>query len=331
MSYNSPGIYFEETSTIGGPVLRAPENVYMFGTAGTGSTALANTLTEVRSITEFTSKFGADSPSVPYVNAFFSQLLTGVMHFCAVTKAGTDPVAAELTTAINAVFGENTALGVLLAPEFFDKYPTIAVEVANVLGTAAQSFSLVAIIDPPSTAKASVGTPTTVGSVRKFAADITARSHSALYFPYLFSNGVSLPPSPFVAAVYVRAARQEGVAQPPAGQKFPLYGVTGASFTCDLATRNGLNPESINAICLLGNWVVYGGRVLGTTPAFVNSRVILNVEKFMLTQALENLLFIPFDSKGVAFTQLRWPPKGLCLSCGLPMPCQVPVPNRHTW
>jgi len=313
MTYNSPGIYFEEVSLSAGPLLTAPQTVYMFGTKGTSGTVTAtNTLTEVSSVTDFTAKFGSDSPSLPYINLYFGQYPPTGLQFCAVAKAGAQFAASDLTLALNTALDETSALGVYLAPEFFDLNPTTATDCANALGTRAEALSMFAIVDPPRTARATIGTPSTTGSVRKFAADLTSRTHSAVYFPYVQVGAsapyTELPASPAVAAVFVRAAVTEGIAQPPAGQKFPLYGLAGTSVKVNQPERDLLNPEGINAISKIRNlgWLVYGARTLDSADLrYVNSRVIVNVESFLLRQALENLLFMPFDSKGTVFERAK--------------------------
>jgi phage tail sheath protein FI len=312
MSYNSPGIYFEEQEFTNGPTLVAPQNIYMFGTAGTGGSAESNVFEEVRTVSEFTEKFGANSPSLVYVNMFFGQLLSAPLNFLAVEYAETKPSPAEFSEAVSQI-DETFALGVLLAPEFFDKDSTNAVAFANTLGAKAAELNHVAIIDPPSTAKASIGTPSTAGSVLKFAADITSRSHSALYFPYLtISDGaggeMDVPPSCAVCAVYVRAAIQDGIAQPPAGQRYPLYSVLGTSLKVNKAERDVLNPKGVNAISQIRRlgWLVYGARTLDTNDmTYVNSRVILNVETVLLREALGQMLFTPYDNKGTVFQRAK--------------------------
>lgn len=307
----SPGVYFESLTGLNGPTLVAPTSVYCLGTAGTGGTASTNEWVEVSSVSDFTTKFGADSPSVPYLNVFFAQFgpVPQPVHFLAIAKAGADPTLLEAQAAL-ATMNETFPTGVIMAPELFDLQPSLAVGVATAMGATAIALNLVALIDPPRPARATVGTEVTADSVRKFAADITSnKTHMALYFPYLTvadgESTVDVPPSPAVAAVYVRAALRYGVAQPPAGSLFPLSGILGTSLSVNKAERDVLNPRNINAISYFrvpGSYLVYGARMLDTTElTFVNTRVILNTQQELLRAALSPLLFLPYDSKGTLF------------------------------
>jgi hypothetical protein len=144
----------------------------------------------------------------------------------------------------------------------------------------------------------------------------------AFYGPWLDSdpsatNGVYLPPSPYVTGVAVRRYRAEGYQFPPAGTKYQLANAYNAQIPINSAQQNLLNPKGCNAVRTLPGYpqsavFIWGGRTRLTNPddaqqklyQFVNTRVILNVVYGSLRRAFDSQIFNVIDGFGVVFNQI---------------------------
>lgn len=311
--FKSPGTYVTDAlNSQQGVNLTVPTACYMLGTVGTNGTDITNknVAVAVSSEADFIAKFGADSPSLKSVSLYFANYRSG-LYFIGVTAAVSSATAVEIKAAMDTAIDEYSTMGVIIAPQFFAEtgrtdYTTVAADMANL----ARDRKMIAFLDAPYAARATIGTDdTTANSVRKFATDIGgARSHAALFYPYLLSaetTPVAIPPSPAVAAIALKVWGKAnlGIRKPPAGVDFPIAGISGTNIKLGQAERDILNPKSVNAISYFrqSGYCVYGSRTLNNSLTFINSQVILNVLHVSLRQALEPIVFETIDSNGELF------------------------------
>lgn len=92
--------------------------------------------------------------------------------------------------------------------------------------------------------------------------------YAAVYFPWLqvddpaTGGPVNVPPSGHLAGIYARVDATRGVHKAPANEA--VMGITGLRYAIGDAQQDGLNPQGVNAIRMLGGApLVWGARTLG--------------------------------------------------------------------
>lgn len=205
--------------------------------------------------------------------------------------------------------------GFIIAPEFFQQFSSQSDRQA--LANAIDAFCAdtrhkwVGIVDVGQ----SVANSTTPGGA--IAGVLAERNgmqspngHTALYFPYAVDESDNqVPLSAGVVGVALRRYQQEGYTEPPAGARFPLYGVK--SFTVDITDviQDQLNKKGVNCARTLPNGggnVIWGARTLSTSSYFVyvTTRVILNVIEKTLQAAYRDFVFSTMDGLGALFSRV---------------------------
>lgn len=307
----SPGTYVTENTTGVIPVERASFlTVYMMGT---GTTGALNTPTQVLSEDDFKNIFGATSASAKHARLFFANAPTAVLKFVRITAVTAGAATAtEWTTAINAAgtFTPEMSQGFLIAPEAAE---TLSAQgdrttVYNALEAkaASEGYQWMVLAD--------CGPYATINTAAQYNTEgqlyVTPKGHLAYFAPQLINDaGVTCAPSPAVAAVAVQRYKVEGFAQPPAGVRYPLKGITGPKVTLGRLEQDVANPLGINLIRTLPGQgtVVYGSRTRSTNAfyRFINTRVILNAINGTLRSAFDQLIFNVIDGRDILFTQIR--------------------------
>jgi uncharacterized protein len=287
--------------------------VYLVGTSASGP---LDTPTLTISSDDFTNQFGV-SDSLPSVKLFFANNPGGRLYFVRATTADATapivPTLSELAATIAAAFDEEDAQGFLLCPEGFQKLTTAVDKtgLANAMRDKCTTLDWVGLVDC-SEASDTVAELQTEGT-----AVTSERGHVAFYGPYLvdFDNNV-VPPSAAIAGLAVRRYKQQGYAQPPAGARFPVYGVKSLVKNFTKAEQEVLNPLGINLIRNLPNLgiVCWGARARSSSPfyRFVNTRVILNVLNGTLRGAFDSEIFSAVDGQGVLFQRIRETANAIC-------------------
>ena len=215
-----------------------------------------------------------------------------------------------LWTLSNAFDPEVNEAGFLTAPEAFKYLPVLAdrLAVGQKMHDVAASigFDWFAIIDCG--APAEIPDPAAAQKEGKlYSAPL---GHAAYYYPYLIDvNDEEVPPSMAVAAIAIRRYALKGIKQPPAGPKFPIAGVLDVKYRIRSQQRAVINPDGINAIIYKPNIgvLIYGARTRSENPfyRFINGRIVLNVLKKTIQEALQTYAFEAPDGEGVFFIEIR--------------------------
>lgn len=302
----APGTYvYEDVAGLIPADIASFNRCYIVGSSATGT---AKTPTQVTSVDDFTTKFGA-SPATNAVRLFFANLSNGILFF--VKAAGT--TAADFVDAIEDSFDPDVhEQGFLICPEAFqnlaDQSDRTSVATAMRDLCEGEGFDWVALVDsgPPATID------TTAEAATESANYTAARGHLAYFFPYVVDLADNLvPPSAAVAAIALRRYRVEGFAQPPAGVRYPVRGVKDVAVNIKKAEQAVVNPNGVNCLRNLPGQgvVVYGSRTRSSSTyyRFVNTRIILSVFNRTLLRTLENggVIFSAVDGQGVLFTRIR--------------------------
>jgi hypothetical protein len=302
----APGTYvYEDVAGVIPADIASFNRCYLIGSSASGTAKIP---TQVTSVDDFTTKFGA-SPSLNSVKLFFANISNGILFF---TKS-VGVTAADFIDAINTSFDpDQYEQGILICPQAFENLATqsdrtsVAVAMENLCSD--DGFDWVCFVDsgPPAT----IDTP---AKAQTEASNYTsARGHLSYFFPYVKDlAGNTVPPSAGVAAVALRRYRIEGFAQPPAGTKYPLRGVTDVAVNVSKVQQAVVNPVGVNCIRKLPGHgvVVYGSRTRSSNPyyRFVNTRIILSVFNRTLMRTFDNggVIFSAVDGLGVLFTRIR--------------------------
>ena len=232
-----------------------------------------------------------------------------------VEAADTYPTVAEIQAAIAGSFTTEDPQGFMAAPEFFQSLAATdhdEVALAMEAHCADPRFYWVALIDASQATvdSDSVGAYVTAARAEK-ASLVSPLGHSWYYGSYLidFSDN-EVPASMAVAGVAIRRMRTDGFREPPAGVRFPVYGVKGvAGIRVDDKVQAQLNPEGINVIRDLPNWgvVVWAARTVSPDPYYRHStaRVILNILAGTLRDAYDTIIFSTVDGQGVLYSRIK--------------------------
>lgn len=122
-------------------------------------------------------------------------------------------------------------------------------------------------------------------------------SYAAFYYPYLVPstsrNGKSIPPSGYVAGIYARCDRTQGVYRAPANE--PLEGVVDLELFLQQADIGTLNSEGINCLQIFAQRGIriWGARTAASDPMlrFVNVRRTVSAIARTLQQGLQWVVF----------------------------------------
>lgn len=309
----APGTYvFENAAGVIPATIASFNRCYLVGTSASGT---AKTPTQVTSVDDFTTQFGA-SPSLNSVKLFFANLNDGILFFIKAEAV----TAVEFVEAIQESFDpDQHEQGILICPEAFQNLTlqtdrtSVAVAMHNLC--VSDGFDWISFVDsgPPAT----IDTP--VEAQTESALYTAERGHLAYFFPYLIDIlGNTVAPSAGVAAIALRRYRVEGFAQPPAGTRYPIRGVRDVAVNIKKAQQAVVNPGGVNCIRKLPGQgvVVYGSRTRSASPyyKFVNTRVILSVFNRTVLRALDTggVVFSAVDGQGVLFTRIRETVESIC-------------------
>lgn len=240
-----------------------------------------------------------------------------------ITAAPATPTVNMVVEVLRRVFTDDMRQGFIIAPEFFQAFAVsghayLANEIEAVCSAPDRNW--VGIVDCHSvTATQKINS--SGGAINMALAErskiASPKGHISYYFPYwVDGNDQNVPMSASVVGVALRRYREEGYRQPPAGVKYPVYGVKGISFPVTDAVQSQLNPQGINCGRILTNKgaVIYGARTLSTSPyyRFMTTRVILNVLSGTLSRAFDEVVFSSVDGQGALFGRIKQTAIGIC-------------------
>lgn len=209
--------------------------------------------------------------------------------------AGAIPDVQDVVTSIRVSFDADMSQGFIFAPEFYYRFTTNAdlILLTNALEALASNpdFYWIAIID----CSLAVATADTLNRAKAERALYSSpRGHASYYAPYFLVDTVKVPPSAGVVGTALRAMREQGFTQPPAGKQFVVRGVTGVSTKITRMIQDILNPLGINCIRYFTNTgvVIYGARTLSTSTfyRFYLTRLVLNILSGTLEESFDTLV-----------------------------------------
>jgi phage tail sheath protein FI len=286
-----PGVYIEEVPTGPKPI----EGVSTSLTAFIGRTPFGprEAPTQVRSLTEFETLFGAlaiECPLTYAVAQFFANGGTDAL-IVAIDNGGQALTAANLIGP-----GLETAQRGLWA---FERAPRVnliiipplapAVDVPPDVWNAAIAFAArrraFVIVDPPS------GWRSTTDAVAGIDHFVARDSHAAVYFPRIIVNDprtpggtIPCPPAASVAGVYARTDRERGVWKAPAGKAAKLRDAVGLELALSNADSGQLNSLAVNTIRQFSGAgrVVWGVRTLEGADDRSSEWKYINVRRLFL-------------------------------------------------
>jgi hypothetical protein len=232
------------------------------------------------------------------------------------------PTPLDVIDSVNLAFVDNLPPGFVIAPEFYQAFTMVDRQaLANGLeGIVSDSKRYwMHLMDCGSEVALSTGSG---GAINLALLDIsgvsTPRGHVAYYFPYWLNlTAQPVPMSASVAAIAIKRYRNESFIQPPAGEDYPVRGVTGQTFLVSYNAQAALNPANVNCGRMLtqqrsgglkqiGVPVIYGARTLATdlNYRYVTTRVIMNVLENSLRLTLRNVPFRTIDGVGIQMQRI---------------------------
>jgi len=236
-----------------------------------------------------------------------------------VVAAPAQPDIQDVRLTLLRTFDADMPQGFVLAPEFFKRFTLASEQVLLQSGIEAlcadPAFYWIGVIDCSNAV--AVSTDIVRASQTERALLSSPKGHSSYYAPYLLVEGdVTVPASIFVVATALRALRDKGLQQPPAGKNYPLRGVIGLTATITKTQQSVINPLGINAIRFFPNvgYVIYGARTLSTNPfyRFYLVRLVLNILAGTLETAYDNLVLSGVDGLGTTFANIKGTGVSVC-------------------
>lgn len=248
--------------------------------------------------------------------------VNSVLTLGAASSVGSYPTAFDVVDSANNTFVPENLQGFLCAPEFYQAYASQSER--TTLQTQLDAFCSqpayywVNVVDCGQTvATTTVGN----GSIDAMSAEVgtyvSPRGNSFVYYPYLIDlNDTVVPASLACIGAGLRRARGEGIYQPFAGTKYPLYGVKDTTFRVTAVGQGVLNPKGVNCVrSLPGKGIVcYGARTVSPNPyyKFAATRIILNLLAGTLRKAYDDTIFTLVDGVGALFARVRGTADVIC-------------------
>lgn len=242
------------------------------------------------------------------------------------------PVVRDVIDSLNLATHEEQPQGFLIAPEFFSN-PAFNLSNRNALANAMGAmcadtrFLWTALAD----CGRDVATASNPGAFINLALQEIGglsepKGHLAYYAPYWVNlDGASVPMSASVAAVAMKRFRLEGFMQPPAGEDFPIQGVTGQSIFVTRSMHDQLNPANVNCgrfltqqrsggLAAIGVPCIFGARTVSTDAnyKYVHTRTIMNVLCGTLKRSFRNTPFRTIDGIGVQLQRITASATSIC-------------------
>ena len=233
------------------------------------------------------------------------------------------PTPFDVIDSLGMALVDNLPCGFVICPEFYQSFTSMTDRQALANGieglVSEQKRYWLHLMDCGSEVALATGSG---GAINLALLDIsgisTPRGHIAYYFPYWINlTGSAVPMSASVAAIAIKRYRTESFIQPPAGEDYPVRGVTGQSFLVSYNAQAVLNPANINCGRMLtqqvsgglkqiGVPVIYGARTLSTdlNYRYVITRVIMNVLENSLRVTLRNVPFRTIDGVGIQMQRI---------------------------
>lgn len=293
MSSILPGVYIERVRVAPPVSIVTPTTVYMVGLPGTGGTETTNTIVAVNSVTDFETKFGTASSSLPDVVAHFNQS-QAPLNFIAVELTTANDTQRELDFGVALDVLPDDIAGILVCPRAFT-LPTTEISYTNMvtkLANTSERTGLFLILDVP--------TGYDVAAAVTYVTAIKPIERCAVYYPYLTQGTDTIPPSSVMASIAANALRTVGIAEVPAGERYPLKGVTLTDITRE--QWESLYNIGVNVIRnRRGAVVAMGARTIDSNMLFINTSIILSSIQQSLSENAEPLLFQQADNRGELF------------------------------
>jgi hypothetical protein len=253
-----------------------------------------------------------------------------------ITKsAGTTPTypnARDVIDTLKLATHEQQPQGYLIAPEFFSNAAFNLVSrnaLANGMGAlcADARYFWIALAD----CGRDIATASNPGAFINLALQEVGgmsepKGHLAYYAPYWVNlDNAQVPMSASVAGIAMKRARLEGFWQPPAGEDYPVQGVTSQTVFVTRTMQDALNPAGVNCgrmltqqrsggLAALGIPVVYGARTVATDANFkyVHVRAIMNVVCGSMKRAFRNVPFRAVDGIGIELQRITATATSIC-------------------
>jgi phage tail sheath protein FI len=303
-----PGVFVQEVPTGVKPIAGVTTSVTAF--IGRTLAGAVETPTQVRSLTEYVSFFGAMAAQCPLccaVGQFFANggaeavivrldnggqsLSAGNFNDPALESQQRGLWALQRAPQVNLIVIPPLAPGV--------DVPVAVWNTAIALATEWRAFVLV---DPP---MAWSSAQDAIAGVDDF---VARSANAALYFPRVLVNDPVNPgqtmvcaPAGMIAGIFARMDAQRGVWKPPAGAEADLRGVVALSVSMASNALEALNQKAVNALREVpgGHRVIWGARTLvgtdgsGSDWKYVNVRRLLIFIERSLYEGIQWAVFEP--------------------------------------
>jgi len=236
-----------------------------------------------------------------------------------IVTAPASPDIQDVRLTLLRTFDADMPQGFVLAPEFFKRFTLNAELILLQSGIEAlcadPAFYWIGVIDCSNAV--AISTDIVRASQTERALFSSPKGHSSYYAPYVVVElGVTVPASIYVVATALRAQRDRGLQQPPAGKNYPLRGVTALTATITKTQQSVINPLGINALRFFPNvgFCIYGARTLSTNPfyRFYLVRLVLNILAGTLEVAYDNLVLSGVDGLGTTFANIKGTGVSVC-------------------
>lgn len=139
---------------------------------------------------------------------------------------------------------------------------------------------------------------------------VSTQGHSFVIAPYATDfEGFNVPGSAyFIGIALLAMTNGGGIAQPPAGVRYPIRGIRKLTAEYNRAQATIANNNHINLALTKPRWgpVVFGSRTRSFSPfyRFVNTRIILNTYIANLRRGFDEVLFRAPDGRGGVFEDI---------------------------
>lgn len=274
-------------------------NLIIFGTSSTDTTR-RNLLTPIVSLSDFTTKFGATSPSLPHIRFIFANDATQQNNYFFVNcfDAGGSPT--QTTHLQQGIPKLSTFLdleaSVLICPEAF----TLALQADRTSIYTLLQNACVGRIEHIHFFNTAIATATKAAAITERNLYTTNNGESSLYYEFYEDLNAAFVPVALHAAILVLLnGVQNNTYEPPSGINRPAQGIKGMrnnNVIIDVTDYNDFRSNNINIVALYprGRYAIALSRTLSTEARWININTRIAVS---LTQEKLKLRLLPFTQR----------------------------------
>lgn len=324
LSYQTPGIYVEETASGPRPIEAVGTSTVGFIGTAPNDSAHVNELVPVTNWLQFVKEFVSDGDQSTGLSQAVFGFFQNCSGLCYIVNVGKDGTLSGSSTAGREgldLFEEIDEIAIVAAPGYTDpaSYDAVLthcekmkdrVAVLDAPKEVALFNNLTKVAAPKPTTGSSDGSDDSPAAPAPKEKGLRARTSDsgfgAFYFPWLVVKDplspkkmVTVPPSGHIAGIYARVDSTRGVHKAPANE--PIRGALDLAYRVTREEQGELNINGVNCIRFFpGQGIrVWGARTLAESSSewkYINVRRLFNMIEESIARSTQWVVFEPNDA-----------------------------------